>query len=166
MKGDKNLFYKLGYSGPPLKKLEITVGTGEYDGTSNWVELMFRNKEGETCKTDYLNYKRYGFSFARSGDFIRIDANKDRWAASALAGCSAGNFRPDEELSVQVIVTRHGWNAHWDGYALSMIKATFGNKEEHDMETVWRYTTWNPIFCDGCNEGYSSWFQLNKMNSN
>ena len=144
------------YSGPPLTRLKITVGQGAYDGTSDWVQVKFRNRDWETCKTDYLNYKDYEFSFTKLGYTVTMDANTDNKAAVALVSCRLSVFRPDDELWVQIIVTRQGWNSHWDGYAFSRIEATFG-------ETVWSYHTWNPVFCDGCNLGYSSWLKLNKL---
>ena len=117
---------------------------------------MFRNGDWETCKTDYLNYEVYEFSFTNQGSTVTMDANNDIRAALALNKCQKSVFRPDDELWVQIIVTRQGWNSHWDGYAFSRIEATFG-------ETVWGYYTWNPVFCDGCNRGYSSWLKLNKF---
>ena len=110
--------------------------------------------------TDYINDNKYGFSLAQANSLIVLDASTDPKAASALASCAAGLFRPDNELWLQVIVTRHGWNAHWDGYALSMVRATFGDENEHQHQTDWTYHTSSPVFCDGCNRGYSSWFQL------
>ena len=123
---------------------------------------MFKNRDKETCKTGYLNYNSYGFSFAHNGSTTILDANRDSNAASALGECVTGRFRPDGELWVQVIMTRHGWNAQWDGYVFSEVKATFGDREENGGETVWSFDNLNSTFCDGCNGGYSSWFQLTK----
>ena len=148
------------YSGPPLKKLSIRVGGGPHDGTYDWVQLMFRNNDGETCKTGYLNYNSYGFSFATRSRTTVLDSTRNSNAAAALGECGTGRFRPDGGLWMQVIMTRHGWNAQWDGYAFSGVQATFGDWNENGGETVWSYNNWNPTFCDGCNGGYSSWFRL------
>ena len=123
---------------------------------------MFRNRDGETCKTGYLNYNSYGFSFAKIGSTVTLDSTRNSKAAAALGQCGTGRFRPDGGLWVQIIMTRHGWNAQWDGYAFSHVWATFGDQQENGVETVWTYSNWNPAFCDGCNGGYSSWFLLTK----
>ena len=57
-----------------MKKLLIRVGSGPHDGTKDWVQLMFRNSDRETCKTGYLNYKSYGFSFAQIGSTTILDS--------------------------------------------------------------------------------------------
>ena len=123
---------------------------------------MFRNSDRETCKTGYLNYNSYGFSFATIGSTTVLDSTRNSNAAAALGECGTGRFRPDGGLWVRIIMTRHGWNAQWDGYAFSHVKATFGDQQQNGMETVWTYYNWSPSFCDGCNGGYSSWFQLTK----
>ena len=124
---------------------------------------MFRNSDGETCKTGYLNYNSYGFSFAKIRSETTLDSKRNSNAAAALGECGTGHFRPDGGLWVQVIMTRHGWNAQWDGYAFDGMKATFGDREENGWESFWSYYDWNPTFCDGCNGGYSPWFRLTEL---
>ena len=72
---------------------------------------LFRNKDLESCTTDYLNYDSYDFSFDYD-TIVTIDTNVDKHgrmnnqAVEALGSCRLGTFRPDEELWFQVIATR------------------------------------------------------------
>ena len=139
-------------SGPPLSRLKITVGWGANDGTSDWVQVKFKNRDRQTCTTDYLNYNSYGFSFNTPGDTVTMDTDTNKHAVQALGDCLTV-FRPDDELWVQIIMTRKGWNIHHDGYAFSRIEATFG-------KTVWSYQ--DNFHCDGCNE---YWRKMKKQSS-
>ena len=89
-------------TGPPLTRLEIQVGSGSNDGTSDWVVFKFRNGDGATCQTDYLNRQH---SFATAGSLLSI--------GDSLGTCRSGSFRPDDELQLQIIVWRKGWNSWW-----------------------------------------------------
>ena len=141
------------FLGPPLTRLEITVGQGAYDGTSDWVQVKFMNRDGETCTTGYLNDNSYGFSFANPGKTVTIDKNNNLQSTNALGNCPFSVFRPDDKLWVLIDTTRQGLNfGFWNGYAFSRIEATFG-------ETVWSYQPWKPVFCDGCD---LKWLELKK----
>ena len=120
------------------------------------------NKRGESCTTDYINDNKYGFSLADADSEISMDALINPLAARALGNCAAGLFRPDEELRLKIDITRSGWNAHYDGYAISRIYAEFDDGEEHHYNTEWGYSTRNPVHCDGCSGGVQV-FNMTKL---
>ena len=88
-------------TGPPLTRLVIQVDYGSNDGTTDWVVFKFRNGDGATCQTDFLNRNRK-HSFATAGSLLSI--------GDSLGTCSSGSFRPDDELQLQIIVWRFGLN--------------------------------------------------------
>ena len=72
------------------------------DGTDDWVVLKFKNADGETCQTDYINRKSIN-SLYNPGSVVELEEELGDCKKKGREG-----FRPDDELKVQIVVWRKG----------------------------------------------------------
>ena len=53
-------------------------------------QVILENKAGDSCKTDYINDNKYGFSLAYADSEISMDQLINPLAAKALGNCASG----------------------------------------------------------------------------
>ena len=126
------------------------VSKDNYGGTIDNVAMRFTNRRGEVC---YTNHESLYLSDVRSfsgGSTLVFDADQSSRDRTALGDCATGNFRPDEELQVEILTNTAGFFilSYWyDGYTFSSIEVTFGGEKKYGVERSWRY---GATSCDGC----------------
>ena len=104
---------------PTMTKVKVVVSNDGYGGTVDNVAMKFTNGDGEVCFTNHSSVYLSDVQTFSGGSTVVVDAERSTKEKTALGDCATGTFRPDEELTVEILINTASFFvfSYWyDGY--------------------------------------------------